>query len=139
MCEIPDYIKGPKPSKILNMINSVSQPYIECIANRSKKAEGRVNSNSHKQLYIDQIICLHHEPSKKWVICEINYLHSYPNFKKMLESEGLKNMLPFTDTIEQGVQIYINFPKSERVGTMGALAIGLKPLASSEPILFIGE
>jgi len=130
----PSYIKGPKPSKILKMTNSLSQPYIECIANGSKKVEGRVYSNSYKKLYINQIICLHHEPSKKWVTCKITYLHIYPNFKKMLESEGLKNMLPFANTIKEGIQIYMNFPKSERVHIMGAIAIGLKPLVSSEPL-----
>ncbi|HRW58968.1 MAG TPA: ASCH domain-containing protein [Chlamydiales bacterium] len=129
---IPSYIKGPKPSKILKMINSPAQPYIECIANGSKKAEGRIASPSHRELKIGQIICLHHAPTKKWVTCEITYIHHYSSFKEMLENEGLKNMLPFAKTLEEGIAIYMSFPKAERVHSMGALAIGIKPLASSE-------
>lgn len=46
----------------------------------------------------------------------------------MLKAEGVKNMLPFlTDTdLEKGIQVYQNFPGSERVEKFGCIAIGIE-------------
>lgn len=49
----------------------------------------------------------------------------------MLDNEGLFNMLPFLPanaTIRDGVEIYMEFPGSCRVKSLGCVAIGIKVL-----------
>ena len=48
----------------------------------------------------------------------------------MLTSEGLKNMLPFADSLEEGIKIYRSFPGAKRVKELGCCAIGVKHISS---------
>ena len=48
----------------------------------------------------------------------------------MLINEGLKNMLPFADTLEEGIKVYQSFPGANRVKELGCCAIGVKHISS---------
>lgn len=58
---------------------------------------------------------------------QISFKHEYKNFREMLLSEGVKNMLPFLDAedLEQGIKVYESFPGAERVKKFGCVAIGI--------------
>lgn len=103
---------------------TIKEPYLTYIKKGIKKAEGRVNSEAFSKLQVGDLIEFYNFQDK--VLCEIIFLHRYHNFQEMLEKEGIKTMLPYTDSFEEGIKIYEKFPGANRVQLLGALAIGIK-------------
>lgn len=101
-------------------------PFIKLIKEGKKTVEGRVNSKSFTDLKVKDLIELYNHNDK--VICSIEYLHCYKSFEEMIINEGLDKLLPGIDSIEKGIEIYKNFPGSNRAEKFGVLAIGLKPI-----------
>lgn len=110
----------------MNMTNTPGLPLFRCIAEGSKKAEGRIASEYVRSFKVGEELLL--KSSEEYVVCKISYLNFYKIFEDMLISEGFKNMIPFAKDFEEAVDIYKKFPGSERVATMGCCAIGVKYL-----------
>lgn len=104
---------------------SCYEPYMTFIEEGKKTIEGRVGTSYYTKIISGDVVCFHNRTKKIW--CEIIRTRLYPTFKDMLENEGLKNMLPQANSIEEGVQIYRRFPSfvdKERI--FGAYAIEVK-------------
>lgn len=110
----------------MNMTSTPDFPLFRCIAEGSKKAEGRIASEYVRSFKVREELLL--KSSEEYVVCKISYINFYKSFEDMLIAEGFKNMIPFAKSFEEAVNIYKNFPGSERVVTMGCCAIGVKYL-----------
>lgn len=108
-------------------IYSVScfEPYMTFIEQGKKTVEGRVGTSYYTKIKPKDVVCFHNKTKEIW--CEIIRTSSYPTFKAMLEQEGLKNMLPQANSIEEGVEIYRKFPSfAEKERIFGAFALEVK-------------
>lgn len=93
-----------------------------------KKSEGRVNSGTYRKMKIgDYIVFYSHN---RYIHGVISFKHEYKTFEEMLINEGITNMLPFLSDNEmhKAIEVYNNFPGSERVKKFGCVAIGMKIL-----------
>ncbi len=112
----------------LKIISNKSLPFLQYIENGKKKAEGRIATNYIKNFKNGDLLKL--ESFHEYVICKVIYMNFYPSFEEMLNNEGLKNMLPFVDTILDGIKIYQDFPGASRVTKLGCCAIGVHHITS---------
>lgn len=112
----------------MSIINTPDRPYLEWLSNGTKTAEGRVNTPSRRKMAEGDYIFLFDEKRDQNIYGQISFKHEYKNFREMLLTEGVKNMLPFLDSenLKQGIKIYESFPGSERVKKFGCVAIGIK-------------
>jgi len=55
----------------------------------------------------------------------VTSLASYPNFRTMLEAEGLQNVLPNTKSIDDGIEVYRGFYSEADEKLYGVMAIRL--------------
>ncbi len=118
----------PAADHKIYIISNNQTPYIQWIAERVKKAEGRINWDIYQKMQVGETICFYNDPS--YVLCKITFKHEYRSFRAMLENEGVQNMLPKANDVDEGVRIYESFPGAERVHTYGTVAIGLNPIDS---------
>ena len=111
-----------------SMINTPERPYLNWLKNGIKTAEGRVNSEKYQKIEIGDEIIFSDTKSDDFIKGIVTFKHKYITFEEMLKSEGVKNMLPFLNDndLEKGIQVYQNFPGSERVKKFGCVAIGMK-------------
>jgi ASC-1-like (ASCH) protein len=119
----------PKSDYYLSIISTKQHPYIELIAEGKKKAEGRIYPEKIRKFSVNKILCLHNDVS--YVLCKIISLNVYKSFEEMLLQEGISNMLPFTDSLNEAIGVYNSFPGAERVKIYGAVAIMLEPIEKS--------
>lgn len=110
------------------LYKNVADPWYKYIVSGKKKIEGRCFYDDWKSLKIDDSI--------KWYtvregftythVSKIKDIKRYNSFKDMLETEGLENVLPGINTIEEGIRIYHSFPGfKEKEKTVGVVAIHL--------------
>lgn len=104
---------------------AIQKKYFDAINAGLKTAEGRINSAKFKDLKIGaQIIFTCAEDYSKKIICTVQAINVYPDFKTMLQKEGLQNMLPGIKNIAVGISIYESFHGyKEAVKKYGAAAI----------------
>ena len=109
---------------VLNIVNNNQMPFLQYIKNGIKKAECRIASDKIRKFKIRDKLKLRN--NQEFIVCDIVFMNFYKNFEDMIYSEGLKNRVPFGDTVEDGLKIYNSFPGSERVTKLGCCAIGVK-------------
>lgn len=116
----------PQADHKISTMSNKDRPYIIWLAQGVKAAEGRINIPLFQKMKVGQTVCFHNR--FQYVLCKISFLHTYKGFREMLEKEGVKKMLPFARTIEEGIKVYQSFPGASRVSQFGAVAIGVEPL-----------
>lgn len=111
-----------------SMINKPERPYLRWLKEGIKTAEGRINSEKYKKINIGDIITFTDTQNDNFIEGIVTFKHEYKTFETMLKVEGVKNMLPFLDDddLAKGVQIYRDFPGSQRIEKYGCVAIGIK-------------
>ena len=112
----------------LSMINNKRLPFLQCIANGSKKAECRIASDYIRSFKVGGGLLLY--SGREFTVCEITFLHFYKSFEDMLSAEGVENMVPFAKSFEGALEIYKSFPGAKRVESQGCVAIGVKCIRS---------
>lgn len=106
---------------------SVKQEYFEAIKLGTKIVEGRLNNNKFKDLKPGMFLTFTSAASREQISCSVEAVNTYLNFKEMLETEGVQNLLPGITLLETAISIYESFPGyKEKVKEMGALAIHFK-------------
>ena len=110
-----------------SIINTHERPYLKWLKDGIKTAEGRVNTKKYQKIKIGDEIVFTDVQSDSFIKGIVIFKREYAKFEEMLKSEGVKNMLPFLDNaaLLKGIQVYQNFPKSERVKKFGCVAIGI--------------
>lgn len=66
----------------------------------------------------------------KQYLVKYKTLTFYKSFEKMLNSEGVQNLVPFVDNLSDALKIYKSFPGANRVNSSGCCAIGVKCIES---------
>ncbi|AEH25540.1 ASCH domain-containing protein [Pyrococcus yayanosii] len=102
----------------------LQEEYIELIRTGKKKIEGRLYDEKRRQIKPGDIISF--EGGKLKV--RVKALRVYSSFREMLEKEGLENVLPGVDSIEEGVRVYRQFYDEEREKKYGVVAIEVEPI-----------
>ena len=128
----------PKSDFYLPIINTPQRPFLKWLCDGTKTAEGRVYRNTCKKMKRGDTIVLEDKRRNEWIYGRIKFLHRYTSFEKMLESEGVENLLPFLteNDLQTGIRVYESFPGSRGVLRDGCVAIGILVLKNNfgEPI-----
>lgn len=125
--------RPPKSDFYLPIINTPERPFLKWLCEGTKTAEGRVYRNTCQKMRKGATIVLEDKRRGEWIFGKIKFLHLYNSFRKMLETEGVENMLPFIrpGDIDAGVRIYESFPGSQGVLRVGCVAIGIEVLKNN--------
>ena len=113
------------------MLNlSLQLQYFHAIKIGLKIVEGRPNSLKFKDIAPGDKISFTCVSTHEIIYCTVIAVTGYSNFYEMLDQQGLQNMLPGVNDIQQGVAVYENFPGyREKVKKYGAIAIEIKLIA----------
>jgi ASC-1-like (ASCH) protein len=104
----------------------IQEKYFLLIENGIKTVEGRLFTEEFKNISKKTRI-IFFTTENKILECQINRISKYPNFKEMLEQEGLKNMLPGVENLSEGVAIYQSFPGyNENEFQLGAISLEIE-------------
>ena len=101
---------------------NIIEPYLSYILNGQKIIEGRLNKDKFKGLKIGDILLI--GPDKKKF--KVERISKYDSFKDMLSNEGVNNVVPNKDTVEEAVKVYYNFYTKKQEKKFGVLAIKIK-------------
>lgn len=104
----------------MNIVSiNVQEPYHSFILSGKKTVEGRLNKGIFASINIGDIIEM--EPEKiQFTVVEKNV---YSDFKSMIEKEGIGNVIPDKQTIEEAVSVYYKFYTEEQEKEFGVVAI----------------
>ena len=99
---------------------TIKQPWFNLIQSGQKTIEGRLNRGLFSRLQVGNKITWIHKNLKCNII--VSKITKYRSFKEMLETEGLNNVLPTIDNIDDGIKIYRQY-YTEQDETNGVIAI----------------
>ncbi len=100
----------------------VQEPYLSFILNEQKTVEGRLNKGKFKDLKIGDILLI--GPEEKRFLIERTTV--YDTFREMIEKEGIENVIPDKDNIDEAKAVYYKFYTKEQEKEFGVLAIKIK-------------
>ena len=112
----------------------IEKQYFDLIVEGKKTVEGRVNMPDITNIKSGDMVSFKDEENRE-ILCKVTGVSKYPNFTKMLVSEGVTKMLPSIESDEnstpemvvKGDKIYQSFPGyRENVKKYGAIAFGLE-------------
>lgn len=81
------------------------------IENKTKTIEGRLLRNRFKQLKKNQIITFSNKNISKKIICKIDKIDIFDNFKLMCQNVNLKKLTPHLSSITETLHLYQNIYK----------------------------
>jgi len=101
---------------------NVQEPYHSFILEGKKTVEGRLNKGKFASINVDDVLEL--EPEKiRFSVIEKNI---YRSFKEMIEQEGIENVIPDKNNIDEAVDVYYKFYTKEQEDEFGVVAIRIK-------------
>lgn len=111
-----------------NMLHlKLQDQYFHAIVLGPKTVEGRLNSPKFKNLQVGMSICFSSQSTEQTIVCVVQEIHRYQNFKDMLLAQGIGNMLPGITNFEQAVDMYESFPGyKDKIALCGIIAIKIK-------------
>ncbi len=101
----------------------LEEEYLELIKEGKKTVEGRVKDDKRVRIKPGDKILFNRR-----LLVEVVDVREYDSFEEMLREEGLENVLPNVDSIEEGVEVYRRFYSSGKEKMFGVLAIEVRPL-----------
>ena len=103
---------------------SVKNPWFSFIKEGKKNVEGRLKKGKFLNLKKGEKILITNNDEE--IEFEIIDIFEYRTFREMLEQEGLNNVLPGINDINDGVSIYRQFYSEKDEIEKGVLAIKIK-------------
>ncbi|PCI76324.1 hypothetical protein COB21_04500 [Candidatus Aerophobetes bacterium] len=111
---------GPQAHRV-----TLKKKYIDQITHYGKTIEGRINSGMMLRFKEGDTVTFF--AGRSAVTCDIVAIRKHPNFREMLEKEGVRRCLADVATVEEGAGIYDRIPGySRRASQSGVLAIEIK-------------
>ncbi|WP_456481333.1 HisA/HisF-related TIM barrel protein [Methanopyrus sp.] len=101
----------------------LEEEYLELIKEGKKTVEGRVKDDKRTRIKPGDKILFNRR-----LLVKVVDVREYDSFEEMLREEGLENVLPNVDSIEEGVEIYRRFYSSGKEKMFGVLAIEIEPI-----------
>jgi ASC-1-like (ASCH) protein len=113
-------------------LNLPQRPF-NAIKTGTKKVEGRVPksiNDKYQKMKINDTLVITNENTGEKMKVAITFVHHYPSFRAMFESEGVENVLSGEPkTVEHGIESYNSFfGYKENVVKFGVYAIGVVPI-----------
>ena len=100
---------------------NIQEPYFTQVKRGVKKVEGRLNKSKFLEMKIGDEILLNEEIKLKIVNKTI-----YKSFRDMIIFEGVKNVIPLAESIEEAENVYYKFYTKEDEYNFGVVAIEIK-------------
>ena len=103
----------------------------KAIKDGTKKVEGRTPINTEENIYEKMVfgdtITFTNNVTNEQIMCEILFVHHYNDVRKMLETEGIKNVLSSGLDVEGGIKSYNSLDGYEKgIKKFGIYAIVVK-------------
>ncbi len=98
---------------------NVQEPYHSLILSGKKTAEGRLNKGKFASLQIGDILVMEPEQIEFKVVGK----NIYKTFKEMIVCEGVENVIPDKNNIDDAVAVYYIFYTKEQENEFGVVAI----------------
>ncbi|KAK6279473.1 hypothetical protein POUND7_019740 [Theobroma cacao] len=108
----------------------VQEPFFSMLRDCLKTIEGRCAGGKYNNIEPGAMILFN-----KCLVLEVQDVHRYATFSKMLEAESLLQVLPGVKSTEEGLQIYRKFYTEEKESSNGVLAICVSNLVAQPSIL----
>lgn len=107
---------------------TLNSPWFEHIKNGNKIYEGRCNWKQAAQYKIGDILNINHHtnPLEPGYTVKIINIHKFATFQTALSKLGLSKVLPGIQTIEEGIEIYLQYYKLTTQIENGILMIEVK-------------
>ncbi len=105
----------------------VTDIYFNQIKNGIKKVEGRLNKGRFKEIKINDEIIVN-----KKIHVQVIDKKFYKSFEYMLLSEGIKNVIPNANNINEALNVYYEFYTKEDEEFFGVISLSFKILENKE-------
>ena len=103
---------------------NVQEPYLSFILNGQKTVEGRLNKGKFKDLKVGDRLSI--GPDETLFI--IKQINCYDSFRDMIIGEGVKNVIPDKNIVEDAEAVYYKFYTKEQEKEFGVLAVAIEAL-----------
>lgn len=114
-----------------NIFELKVQPrYFALLREGIKVVEGRLYNPQLASLKVGELLRFINDLDRsQTLVTSVVYLRKYDSFQDMLTQEGLEKCLPGILNIQEGVELYRNFPKYRELEKRdGVIALGIKVL-----------
>ena len=120
-------------------LSIIGEYFLDAIMLGTKKYEGRIYSEKCRAMNVGDRLVLYEKEAGWGIICLITSLHPFSSFKNMLETLGVLSFVPHMESLshtishdallQKAILAYKSFPGSERVDSLGCVAIGVRFLS----------
>lgn len=91
---------------------TLKEKYIRYISLKEKTKEARMANPMFQRWNVgDEVKFFSKRNPTMYVVVKIIKKKRYQNIRKMLEAEGIENIVPNVRSVEEGVKLYYNLPK----------------------------
>lgn len=104
------------------IIINIQEPYKTFVLNGIKTVEGRINKGKFATMKIGDILEI---GGIKFNIIEKSI---YQNFREMIEKEGIENVIPDKNNIDDAVEVYYKFYTKEQEKKFKVVAIKIQKI-----------
>lgn len=103
---------------------TIKEPSFTLRKNRIKKIEGRLCKNTFCNIKSNDVILFRN--NNRYIETHVVKVTYYKNFYEMLLNEGIKNVTPLSDNIDDSLSIYRKIYRQDNENKYGVIAIHLK-------------
>ncbi len=114
------------------IIINAQEPYKTFMLKGIKRIEGRLNKGKFALINVGDILILEPEKNK----FKIQRKRIYSSFREMIKKEGIKNIIPDKNKINDAVNVYYEFYTKEQEKKFGVVAIQIKKIAPNNVLPF---
>ncbi len=100
---------------------NIQEPYFGYILSGEKIVEGRLNKGKFLDLEVGDVLEINDRANFK-----IIKKNTYKNFREMLLTEGISNVLPDKNNIEEAVEVYYKFYSKKDETVCGVVGITME-------------
>lgn len=101
---------------------NVQEPYKTFLLRWEKTVEWRLNKGKFVSLRVWSLL----QFDDAWELLEVEKVTFYEDFRSMFECEGLKSLVPWISSIEEGIAIYRQFYTLEQEKEFWVLAFQVR-------------
>lgn len=101
----------------------LQEEYLMATAEGRKKVEGRLYDEKRQKIRPGDTIIFENR-----LMVVVKDVRVYSSFREMLEREGIENVLPGVESVEEGVAVYRRFYPEEKERKYGVAAIEVEPI-----------
>ncbi|MBU1046738.1 ASCH domain-containing protein [Patescibacteria group bacterium] len=103
-----------------------AEPYFGFIKDGLKTIEGRIKKGLYTELKVGDEIQVFNNEETESLMALVKDIRNYNSFEDLLNSEDIKKVLPNTDSVEEGVEIYREFYTEDQENEFGVIAIEIE-------------